>query len=60
MRWIDILGGREFQALSEYKITFLEIYFYSDKNFKKLVEETKSSMWESGHEGAFIALNLFW
>ena len=56
---LNTQSDREFQALSEYIITFLEGYFYSDEKFKKLVDETKSSLWESGHEDAFIALKLF-
>jgi hypothetical protein len=32
---------------------------YSDEKSKKLFEETKSSLWESSNEDAFIALDLF-
>ena len=55
----NIQEDREFQALEEYIITFLEGYFYSDEKFKKLVEATKSCLWESEHQDAFIVLNLF-
>ncbi len=46
----------------EYIFTLLTKYFYSDEKLKKLISitVTKSSLWEFGHEGAFIALNLFW
>jgi hypothetical protein len=35
------------------------MYFYSDEKFKKLFEEIKSNLWESGNKDAFIALDLF-
>ena len=59
-KFVNIKDDRELQALSEYIITFLKRYFYSDEKFKKLVEEIKPSLWESGYEGAFIVFNLFW
>jgi hypothetical protein len=58
---INIQGDREFHALSESIISFSKRSFYSDEKFKKLflMTKKKSSRWESGHEGAFIALKLF-
>ncbi len=38
---------------------FLETDFYSDEKFENLVEERKSSPWESGDEGAFTKLDSF-
>ena len=54
-------GDREFHALSESIIAFSKRSFYRDEKFLKLVLMTvkKSSLWESGHEGAFILLNFF-
>jgi hypothetical protein len=55
-------GDREFHALSESIVAFFKSSFYSNEKFQKLVLMTvkKSSLWEFGHEGACIVLNLFW
>jgi hypothetical protein len=51
MKWIDLWGDREFQALSEYIITFFKKYFESWKYPQKL--------WgESDDEGAFDVLEF--
>ena len=54
-------SNREFHALSEYIITYLKRCFYGNEKFQKLISTipTKSILWKSGHEGAFIARNLF-
>ena len=54
-----IQSNREFHDLSEYIITFLKRCFYSNEKFQKLISTipTKSILWESGHEGDFIARN---
>jgi hypothetical protein len=59
---MNVQGDRESHALSEYIINFLKRWFYSDEKFKKLILMTvkKSYLWEFEHEGAFVALNLFW
>ncbi len=61
-KWVNIQGDREFQAISQYIIAFLNKVIYSDQKFKKLtlITVTTPSLWESGHDGAFIAVNLFW
>jgi hypothetical protein len=51
----------EFQALSEYLLTFPKGYFSSYDPPKILIEKmkTKTSVWESDHKDTSISIDLF-
>jgi len=59
---VNIQGEREFQALSEcVRNCLFKRYCTNDKKVEKLIFLTwiKFCFGESGHEGAFIVLDLF-